>query len=39
MEASADPLDGWNLHEVLSIDVEPTTNDVYGKMIRYRNSL
>lgn len=39
MKDSADPLDGWNLSEVLDFDIGPTTNDVYGKLFCYLRSL
>lgn len=39
MKDSADPLDGWNPNEILSIDIAPATNDVYGKLFCYLTSL
>jgi len=32
LKDSADPLDGWNLPEILEVDSGAATNDIYGKL-------
>lgn len=39
MKDSADPLDGWNLPEILKQNAGPASNDVYGKLHRHVSEL
>lgn len=39
MKDSADPLDGWNYADVLDTPYGAATNDVYGKLFKYLESL
>lgn len=39
MKDSADPLDGWNLSEVLKVQCGPASNDSYGKLFYFLTSL
>lgn len=39
MKDSAEPLDGWDVTDVLNADTGPATNDVYGKLFYYVTDL
>jgi len=39
MKDSADPLDGWNLPEILKQNAGPASNDVYSKLHRHLSEL